>query len=152
MKSHIFFIPLCLFLQTSMAQKMDISMFPKAKEGFRQLAISVPAKANENDFKIEFFVGKVVQVDKCNRHFILGNIEKKLLEGWGYDFFEVSSKGETAGTIMGCPDNSKIAKFIHIQPVLERYNSKLPIVLYVPDGFEVRYRIWSAGTKMLKAN
>ena len=25
-----------------------------------------------------------------------------------------------------------------------RYNSKLPIVLYVPKDVEVRYRVWSA--------
>lgn len=30
-------------------------------------------------------------------------------------------------------------------PYLVRYNSKLPVVVYVPEGVEVRYRIWSAG-------
>ncbi len=32
-----------------------------------------------------------------------------------------------------------------------RYNSKLPIVLYVPKDVEVRYRIWSASSRIEKA-
>ena len=31
------------------------------------------------------------------------------------------------------------------EPFLIRYNSPLPIVVYAPEGVEVRYRIWSAG-------
>ncbi len=34
---------------------------------------------------------------------------------------------------------------------LLRYNSKLPVVVYVPEGFEVRYRIWQAGEKVIRA-
>ena len=33
------------------------------------------------------------------------------------------------------------------EPFLLRYNSRLPIVVYVPEGVEVRYRIWSAGAE-----
>jgi ecotin len=29
--------------------------------------------------------------------------------------------------------------------LLQGYNSTLPVVVYVPQGFEVRYRIWTAG-------
>jgi ecotin len=35
---------------------------------------------------------------------------------------------------------------------LLRYNSKLPVVVYVPNGFEVRYRIWRADESIGKAN
>ena len=30
------------------------------------------------------------------------------------------------------------------EPRLLRYNSRLPLVVYVPDGVEVRYRLWRA--------
>jgi ecotin len=30
------------------------------------------------------------------------------------------------------------------EPFLIRYNSRLPVVVYAPEGVEVRYRIWSA--------
>lgn len=35
-------------------------------------------------------------------------------------------------------------------PYLIRYNSQLPLVVYVPDGVEARYRIWTAGTNAKK--
>jgi ecotin len=39
-----------------------------------------------------------------------------------------------------------VERFIAIsgEPYLIRYNSRLPIVVYVPEGVEVRYRIWKA--------
>ena len=55
-----------------------------------------------------------------------------------------------AGTLMAVdPDAPKVARFIQLggEPYLIRYNSRLPIVVYVPDGVEVRYRIWAAGAE-----
>jgi ecotin len=34
---------------------------------------------------------------------------------------------------------------VNSQLPLQRYNSRMPIVVYVPKGAEVRYRIWKAG-------
>ncbi|MGB7838943.1 MAG: ecotin family protein [Terrimicrobiaceae bacterium] len=33
-------------------------------------------------------------------------------------------------------------------PYIIRYNSSLPIVVYVPEGMEVRYRVWRAEPEM----
>jgi ecotin len=43
-----------------------------------------------------------------------------------------------------------VARFITLggDPYLIRYNSRLPIVVYVPEGVEVHYRIWTAGAKV----
>jgi len=45
------------------------------------------------------------------------------------------------------PDAPKVKRFVTLggEPLLIRYNSRLPIVVYVPEGVEVRYRVWSAG-------
>ncbi|MNR68445.1 Ecotin precursor [compost metagenome] len=56
-------------------------------------------------------------------------------------------------TLMACPDGKSKKDFV---PVVGdgfrlRYNSKLPIVLYVPKDVEVRYRIWSASSHVEKA-
>jgi ecotin len=32
-----------------------------------------------------------------------------------------------------------------MQPLLINYNSKLPVVVYVPEGMDLKYRIWKAG-------
>ncbi len=147
------------FLQNTMAQqkkepqydKLEIKMFPKAKEGFKQVYFQLPIEADENALKVEFFVGKNEMVD-CNRYFMAGNIQEVTLEGWGYTYFTADTNGNIAGTLMGCPDNNKNNEFIHLQPQLVRYNSKLPIVIYVPQNCDVKYRIWRADKDLQNAS
>jgi ecotin len=52
-----------------------------------------------------------------------------------------------AGTLMAVDPNApKVERFITLagEPKLLRYNSRLPLVVYVPAGVEVRYRLWRA--------
>ncbi|WP_415327804.1 serine protease inhibitor ecotin [Chryseobacterium sp. MMS23-Vi53] len=121
-------------------EKLQIEMFPKAKEGFKQVYIQLPIAKNESDLKVEFFVGAEKMLD-CNKHFLIGKVNNKDLQGWGYNYYEVESKGETGGTLMACPDQKLTKKFVSLQPETVRYNSKLPLVFYVPKDMEVRYRI-----------
>jgi len=37
-----------------------------------------------------------------------------------------------------------VKQFVHGEPLQIRYNSRLPVVVYAPKGYEVRYRIWNA--------
>jgi ecotin len=52
------------------------------------------------------------------------------------------------------PNAPKVNRFVTLggKPYLIRYNSRLPLVVYAPEGVEVRYRIWSAGpeTKVIE--
>jgi ecotin len=49
-------------------------------------------------------------------------------------------------TMMAAPEGSeKVERFVPGSPLLIRYNSRLPIVVYAPEGYEIRYRIWAAG-------
>lgn len=121
-------------------EKLQIEMFPKAKEGFKQVYIQLPIAKNESDLKVEFFVGAEKMLD-CNKHFMMGKVNNQDLRGWGYTYYEIDSKGETGGTLMGCPDKQLTKKFVSLQPETVRYNSKLPLVFYVPKDMEVRYRI-----------
>jgi ecotin len=47
------------------------------------------------------------------------------------------------------PNAPQVDRFVALvgEPYLIRYNSRLPVVVYVPEGAEVRYRIWSAGSE-----
>lgn len=131
-------------------EKLEIEMFPKAKEGFKQVYIQLPVAKNENDLKVEFFVGAEKVLD-CNNYFLMGNVKTQDLQGWGYNYYEVESNGEAAGTLMGCRDQKKTKKFVTLQPEIVRYNSKLPLVFYVPKDLEVRYRVLRADAKMKSA-
>ena len=59
-----------------------------------------------------------------------------------------------AGTLMAVDPNApKIERFITLggEPELFRYNSRLPLVVYLPEGVEVRYRIWRGDTILQSA-
>jgi ecotin len=52
--------------------------------------------------------------------------------------------------MMACPGRRRHEAFVQLRGdgYLVRYNSKLPLVVYAPDGFEVRYRVWRAGNEI----
>ncbi|MGD8209634.1 MAG: ecotin family protein [Desulfobacterales bacterium] len=129
----------------------NLKAFPPAEEGMVRYVLQIPPQDDESIFKVELIVGKTVQVDEKNRYFFGGNIEKEIIEGWGYPRYTVSKMGPMAGTLMAVdPDAPKVARFITLggEPYIIRYNSRLPIVVYVPDGAEVRYRIWTTGAEL----
>jgi len=56
-----------------------------------------------------------------------------------------------AGTAMAVnPNAPKADRFITLagKPYIIRYNSRMPIVVYVPKGVEVRYRIWATDVEL----
>lgn len=131
-------------------EKLEIDMFPKAKDGYKQVYIQLPVAKNEQDLKVEYFVGTEKMLD-CNNYSLMGSVKSQDLQGWGYNYYEVESNGEAAGTLMGCMNKKATKKFIYIQPEIVRYNSKLPLVFYVPKDLEVRYRVLRSDTAMKKA-
>ena len=85
------------------------------------------------------------------RFFRETTIEKETIKGWGFSRYMVSKLGPTAGTLMAVdPDAAKVNGSLAVgsEPYLIRYDSRLPIVVYAPDGVEVLYRIWGAGPEM----
>ena len=95
-------------------------------------------------------MGKTVQVDEKNQYFLGGKIQEETIKGWGFPRYIVRELGPMAGTLMAIDPNApKVKRFIRLggEPYLIRYNSRLPIVVYVPEGVEVRYRIWSASSE-----
>jgi ecotin len=115
--------------------------------------LQLPAQSDESAFKVELIVGKEVATDERNRYFFGGVIEEKNIDGWGYTRYVVPKLGPMAGTLMAVDPNApKVTRFITLSgsPYLIRYNSRLPVVVYVPQGVEVRYRIWRAGEEVKK--
>ena len=129
----------------------NLKAFPPAEKGMVRYVLQLQRQADESAFKVELIVGKTVQVDEQNRYFFGGKIEEETVKGWGFTRYKVSRLGPMAGTLMAVDPNApKVARFITIggDPYIIRYNSRVPIVVYVPEGVEVRYRIWTAGTEV----
>lgn len=130
-----------------------IAPYPKADKDMIRQVIYLPQLENEDNFKIELLIGKTLEVD-CNHHMMGGSLVSKTLEGWGYNYLVLEKLSPVASTMMGCPDNQKTKKFIAANlndHAIERYNSKLPIVIYTPKDVEVKYRVWTADNAVKSA-
>ena len=129
----------------------QVEHFPAAEKGQVRQVILLPQLEDEDAAKVELLVGQEVEVD-CNRYFLIGNLEEKDLQGWGYTYWQLDEVKGMAGTLMACLDNIKTKQFVTISnDTLLRYNSKLPIVVYVPEGVQVKYRIWRADETIQEA-
>ena len=143
----VFGILYALFVTQSAQAADNMKAYAPAEAGMVRHVLQLPKQADEYAFKVELIVGKTVQVDAVNNYFFGGKIEEKIIEGWGFPRYDVSKLGPMAGTLMAVDPNApKVSRFIAIggDPFLIRYNSQLPVVVYVPEGVEVKYRIWSA--------
>lgn len=132
----------------------NMKAFGPAPEGMVRYVIQLPQQADETAFRVQLIVGKTVETDARNRYFFAGRIQSETVQGWGFTQYKVADMGAMAGTRMAVPpDAPKVSRFITLsgEPYLIRYNSKIPVVLYVPKDAEVKYRIWSAGAETLPA-
>lgn len=139
------FMSFSIFVGAQDKKTLDemLKPFPQASEGMVRHVIDLPKKSDESMYKVEIVPGKTMSVD-CNNHRLSGTLTEKDLEGWGYNYYEFSSDGKTISTMKACNQPNKI-KFVSGQTLTVRYNSKLPIVIYAPKGFDIKYRIWKAG-------
>ena len=139
---------------TPSAPPIQMQAFPAAEPGQTRFVISMPEVAEPDHVKVQLQVGKVVEVDGSNRHFFGGRLEEVNIQGWGFTRYALPALGPMAGTMMAVdPDQPKVSKFVQIggDPMLLRYNSRLPIVVYVPEGVEVRYKLWRADPEASQA-
>lgn len=120
--------------------------YPAAEAGFTRHVLHLTTLADEFAAKVELIIGKTVETDGVNNVSFSGNIQEKDVEGWGYPRYNVTV-GPMISTMMAAdPSVPKVKKFVVLggEPYLIRYNSKLPVVVYAPEGFEVRHRLWKA--------
>ncbi len=127
------------------AEHPELKAFPAPEEGMERFVIVLTDQDDEADFKIELLAGKQMLTDGVNQVRLATTIEPRSLSGWGYTYYQVTGSSLTMSTLMAVPEESKpVMRFVAGTPLVIAYNSRLPIVVYAPQGIEVRYRIWSA--------
>jgi ecotin len=148
MRKGLCILLLSLFMLSNTGDAEDnMKAFPPADEGMSRFVLQLPEQADETLIKVELLIGKTVQTDERNRYFFGGKIIEETIQGWGFPRFVVKELGPMAGTLVAVdPQAPKVSRFITLggEPLLIRYNSRLPLVVYVPNGVEVRYRLWKA--------
>jgi ecotin len=137
-------------MAVSGAEHPELKAFPAAKEGMERSVIVLPHKerGEEDALKVELVPGKKMVTDGVNLMRLGTTIEPRPLKGWGYTFYEVTGRDLAMSTMMAAPPGTqKAERFVFGTPLLIRYNSRLPVVVYAPKGQEIRYRIWQAPEK-----
>ena len=136
------------------AEHKYLKAFPAAGEGMTRYVINLPDKqrGEDNNYRVEITVGKKMLTDGVNQVRMGGKIEAKPLKGWGFTYYEVEKFGPAASTRIGVPaDRPKVETFVPMPSITIPYNSRIPLVVYVPEGGEVRYRIWKAADRFESA-
>lgn len=125
----------------------NVKMFPAPSEGIEQHILTLPKLANEADYMVEIQIGKTQLVD-CNKHGLSGELTTLTVKEWGYDYYQVDSINPGPSTMMACFEKAKTEQFLSIpEKLMLKYDSRLPEVFYLPQGHELRYRVWRVDTK-----
>jgi ecotin len=149
MQPYVKFLFICGYLLLStpiFADSYGMKPYPPAEDGYKRMVIHLQPLADEDANKLEIIIGKTLKVD-CNRQWFIGHLSEEIAKGWGFPYFILKSVTGPASTLMACPPDKKEQEaFVQVRGdgSLLRYNSKLPVVMYVPVDFEVHYRIWTA--------
>ena len=144
-----------IFTLFSVNASDNMKAFPPPDKGQIRYVIHLAEQDDESNYQLELIVGQTVYIDDINQYFFGGQIKKESIAGWGYTRYVVNELGPMAGTMMAVdPNTPKVDRFIRLGggPYLIRYNSRLPVVVYVPEGVDVRYRIWRAEADPKAAN
>lgn len=151
MKKSLIMVVLLMVVSINAGAADQMQAFPAPGPGMERFVLKLAEQKDESGFKIELIVGKTIRVDTKNKYFLGGEIKQKIVKGWGYPFYSVDTIGPMAGTLMAvAPGTPKVERFITLggEPVLIPYRSGIPVVVYVPHGVEVRYRLWTGDDKI----
>lgn len=125
----------------------NLKPYPEKLDSLERYVIYLEQKADESLFEVELIAGKTMEVD-CNRHGLMGRFQEEVVDGWGYNYYVFDTEGHIFSTMMMCP-GPKTEKFVQAESQTARYNSRLPLVVYLPKGYELKYKIWTAGEEQI---
>ncbi|AMX01234.1 ecotin family protein [Microbulbifer thermotolerans] len=142
---------LCLSCFTGTAGASDLDAFPATVDGKVRLVIRLPRAADESRFMVELVPGKSEVVD-CNLRSYRAAIRRETLEGLGYPYYVLAEPEPGPAGHKTCPAGSRSRRFVPVrgEGLMLPYNSHLPLVVYLPPGLQLKYRVWR-GDKILSS-
>lgn len=124
----------------------DMAPYATAEEGYLRLVIRLPPVDNEADYNVELRVGKPILID-CNRTNIEGRVEKLTAEDQAHSYYRAVITDSETTNLISCPPNSNNREeyvYASGEGFTQEYQQEQPMVIYVPEDYEVRYRILGA--------
>ena len=120
--------------------------YPPAPPGRERKVLLLPHKTREEegDFKVEIVVGRTIETDGVNRYRFGGMIEERDIPGWGFSYYDAVGSFDVPAATRIAAGPARERRFVPGPRLLVPYNSRLPLVVMVPTGCEVRWRLWRA--------
>ena len=141
--------------------RLNLTGYPDPAPGLRRWVIQPSGllpksadpliSAHPLDWRIQLIVGQTVTLD-CNTKRLSGSgmTMRMLPKASGKALLEVKGPVAVISTKMACPDDQPTrTSFLSLgkQPYLIPYNASWPIVVDLPVGTELRWRVWKAETR-----
>ncbi|GAA0500565.1 serine protease inhibitor ecotin [Tatumella terrea] len=127
--------------------------YPLAEAHMQRNVILLPPLSNEQHYRVELIIGKKAMTD-CNLVHLAGSMTEETAKGWGYPYYRVTLQPGLISTRRACIPAKKTSRLVTLPAASEkllRYNSKLPLVVYAPQGIQVSYRLWKGGEDVVKS-
>ncbi|MEX2961937.1 ecotin family protein [Microbulbifer sp. TYP-18] len=140
------FVLFCLLVGLSTGVRaVDLNVFPSTVEEKRRHVVTLPKVVDESRFMVELMPGRVEQVD-CNPRSYQAKLRREVLVGWGYPYFVLSDLEPAKSNRKACPETAKRRRFVRVrgENLMLPYASGTPLVVFLPPGFDLKYRIWRA--------
>ena len=141
--------------------RLNLTGYPEPAPGLKRWVIQPSGllpksadpliSAHPLDWRIQLIVGQTIRLD-CNSKRLSGSgmTMRMLPKASGKALFEVKGPVAVISTKMACPDDQPTrTSFLSLgkQPYLVPYNASWPIVVDLPVGTELRWRVWKAETR-----
>lgn len=128
------------------AVKQLDTAYPKPSDGFARKVILLPTmeRDDEQRHRVEIVVGKSIVTDSVNIHRFGGELREVDIPGWGFSYWQAEGSFDVPAATRIATSGESVTRFVAGPSQLVRYNSRLPLVVMVPSGCEVRWRVWSA--------
>lgn len=126
---------------------------PSPREGERRcLFVLDPLEhyVESKDRMVELLPGRVETVDGVNTYYINGCTTEEKFPGLDYTCYRVDLRDTYRSRCAVPPEATPEEKFISQRHrKLIPYNSRKPVVVYLPEDAQLHYRIWTGGQEVV---
>lgn len=142
---RVWTILLLLASVNTMAQKKEnVELFPSAQEGWEKIVVDLPlTKKGGEEYMVEFTIGVEMMTDACNPYSLIGTWSEMELKGTPYAYYVASTKGQVVKAMSDCTDEKEELQFVGVKSKLILHEREQPLVVYIPEGYQLRYRLWN---------
>lgn len=129
-------------------EKEKKEVFPSAQEGWEKIEVHLPAvKKGGEEYMVEFTIGFEMMTDTCNPYSLIGSWSEMELKESGRVYYIASTKGQVVKAMSDCTDNKEVNEFVGLKSKLILHEREQPLVVYIPEGYQLRYRLWNTNKK-----